>query len=128
MESLPNYYDRFKLHNRATKVRFKRANQIRFLQRVCKCLFWKLIHRPELLETYNQYKLEDIQVGDLVYFIESPGKSNYDEYWEVTGINHAKSQIEIKLNFLNEDWFTNISLSEIKQLLPIKKVKNRSIL
>ena len=82
----------------------------------------------ESMEISNQYKLEDIQVGDLVYFIESPGKSNYDEYWEVTGINHAKSQIEIKLNFLNEDWFTNISLSEIKQLLPIKKVKNRSIL
>ena len=71
----------------------------------------------------NNYELEQICIGDLVYFDDSPGKSNYDEYWEVVEIDAHSGKISIKLTYLFEDRFTTINCEEIRQLLPVKKLK-----
>ena len=50
---------------------------------------------------YNRYKIEDINIGDEVYFDDAySGKiltqSNFDEYWTVHGINND----QLLVNFL----------------------------
>ncbi len=74
------------------------------------------------MDTQTSYRIEQIQKGDLIYFNDTPGKSNYDEYWEVYDIDHSKNEIIIKLNYLFEDRFNIIKCSEIRQLLSVKKL------
>ncbi len=33
----------------------------------------------------NKYKIEDINIGDEVYFDSLPSQNNYDLYWKVNG-------------------------------------------
>ena len=80
-----------------------------------------LINRQKM-ETQLRYSLEDIQKGDLIYFNETPGKSNYDEYWEVYEIDFSTEDVLIKLNYLYEDRYNRIKCSEIRQLLSVNKL------
>lgn len=72
--------------------------------------------------TYNKYSVEDIHVGDLIYFDDSPQQSNYDEYWEVQEVNALTGTVSIKLTYLFEDRYSEIHCSDIRQLLPATKL------
>ncbi|NQZ77057.1 MAG: hypothetical protein HRT61_13285 [Ekhidna sp.] len=74
------------------------------------------------MNTYQELSLEKIQEGDLIYFNESPGKSNYDEYWEVSSIDSLNEEIKVKLDYLNENRIASIKLWEIRQFLPASKL------
>lgn len=74
------------------------------------------------MNTQTNYSIEEIQKGDLVYFHDTPGKSNYDEYWEVYEVDPHSNEVRIKLNYLFEDRFNTISCSEIRQLLSVRKL------
>jgi len=72
--------------------------------------------------TYNKYSVDDIQIGDLIYFDDSPLQSNYDEYWEVNEVNQLTGEVSVKLNYLFEDRISKIHCSDIRQLLPASKL------
>lgn len=72
--------------------------------------------------TYNKYSVEDIQVGDLIYFDDSPSQSNYDEYWHVASANPLTGMVSITLNYLFEEKVGEIHCSDIRQMLPVNKL------
>ncbi|MAO18348.1 MAG: hypothetical protein CMH44_15995 [Muricauda sp.] len=71
---------------------------------------------------YNRYKIEDINIGDEVYFDDAySGKiltqSNFDEYWTVHGINNDQLLVNLR-----EEHYWSLDVSEVRQY--IKKLKN----
>lgn len=72
---------------------------------------------------YNKHTISEIEEGDLVYFDDSPGNSNYDEYWEVIAKDDATGEVEIHLYYLFEDHYRTIRSSEIRQRLPFRNLK-----
>lgn len=70
---------------------------------------------------YNKYVAEDVQLGDLVYFDDTPQLSNYDEYWEVCEVNVFTGEIIVKLNYLFEEHFRTVHCADIRQLLNVNK-------
>ena len=73
---------------------------------------------------YNKYKIEDIDIGDEIYFDSVySGKlltqTNYDEYWTV----HGKDKDRLLVNLKEEHYWT-VKTSEVRQHIKItKKIK-----
>jgi hypothetical protein len=55
-----------------------------------------------------KYKIEEILVGDEVYFESTKLQSNHDEYWTVTGKTDNEIYIEFKKFGFDETWTLNI--------------------
>ena len=72
---------------------------------------------------YSKHPVQEIEEGDLIYFDESPKKSNYDEYWEVVSKNDSTGEVQVHLNYLYEDHYRTIHSSEIRQRLPFRSLK-----
>jgi hypothetical protein len=73
---------------------------------------------------YNKYKIEDINIGEEVYFDDVYigkllSQSNFDEYWTVHGID--KNQLLVNLR---EEHYWIIKVSEVRQ--HIKSPKNEN--
>jgi len=69
---------------------------------------------------YNKYKIEDIEIGDEIYFDSVySGKlltqSNFDEYWLV----HGKNKNQLLVN-LKEDHYWSVDVADVRQM--IKKI------
>lgn len=67
---------------------------------------------------YNIYKIEDINIGDEIYFdnVYSGNilsQANYDEFWTVHGKD--KNSLHIKLNYFKKELFWTIDVSEVRQ-------------
>ena len=67
--------------------------------------------------TYNKYSINDIQVGDLVYFDDTVHQSNYDEYWEVYGKSAKNGDVNLKLTYLYQEYYWTVHCSDIRQKL-----------
>ena len=66
-----------------------------------------------------KYKLEDINIGDKVYFESTKLQSNYDLYWEVIGKYEQQQDLIVRLNemgYTDERWTININ--EVKYREP----------
>jgi len=64
---------------------------------------------------YNKYKIEDINIGDEIYFDDVySGKlltqSNFDEYWIVHGIEGDRLLVNLK-----KEHYWTVKISEIRQ-------------
>ena len=57
---------------------------------------------------HKKYKIEDISIGDLVYFDSQPGQSNHDLYWVVHAIDAPSLMIQLR----NEHYWT-IHIDEV---------------
>ncbi len=71
----------------------------------------------------NRFKIEDISIGDQIYFEEvyignTLSQSNYDEYWDVHGI----SENRILINLRREHYWS-VNIEEVRQLIKITKEK-----
>lgn len=71
----------------------------------------------------NKFKIEDISIGDQIYFEEvyignTLSQSNYDEYWDVHGI----SENRILINLRREHYWS-VNIEEVRQLIKITKEK-----
>lgn len=76
---------------------------------------WQQAERQTM--EYNKYKIEDINIGDEIYFDSVPSQSNFDEYWTV----HGKDNNQVLVNLKKEHYWT-VKISEIRQ--HIKKPMN----
>ena len=71
----------------------------------------------------NKFKIEEISIGDQIYFEEiyignTLSQSNYDEYWDVHGI----SENRILINLRREHYWS-VNIEEVRQLIKITKEK-----
>ena len=76
---------------------------------------WQQAERQTM--EYNKYKIEDINIGDEIYFDSVPSQSNFDEYWTV----HGKDNNQVLVNLKKEHYWT-VKISEVRQ--HIKKPMN----
>lgn len=68
-----------------------------------------------------KYSIEDINVGDEVYFDSTKIQSNYDLYWVVKEKIGDKLIIELKEMGKDEKWTINVS--EVRQMISTKRDK-----
>ena len=71
-----------------------------------------------------EYKMEDIRIGDEVYFDSTPSQSNHDLYWKVIHKYEEEKQLVVQLDemgFKDLRWL--ISIKEVKQHLKRKNNK-----
>jgi hypothetical protein len=64
--------------------------------------------------------MEDIRVGDEVYFDSSPSQSNHDLYWTVLQKQDKEERLIVRLNEMghsDERWV--IKIDEVKQLIKL---------
>lgn len=69
----------------------------------------------------NKYNIDDIVIGDLIYFDSVNNQSNYDDYWEVTG----KSKIDVFVRYLkfghDETWA--VPIADVRHIDPTSQVR-----
>jgi hypothetical protein len=71
---------------------------------------------------YNKYKIEDINIGDEVYFDSIQGQSNHDLYWKVIHIMEKEKQLIVQLDEMgHSDLRWTVDISEVRQHLKISK-------
>lgn len=66
-----------------------------------------------------RFKMDDINIGDKVYFDSTKLQSNHDLYWEVIHKYEKQQELVVRLNemgFTDERWTINIS--EVKYIEP----------
>jgi hypothetical protein len=68
-----------------------------------------------------KYSIDEINIGDEVYFNSSKLQSNHDLYWKVKGKSENKLMIELKEMGKEEYW--TIDFTEVRQLIQSGKNK-----
>ena len=66
---------------------------------------------------YNKFKIEEINIGDEVYFDSTPSQNNHDLYWSVTG--KRGTQLMIQLNYLGQQEYWTIDVTEVRQFIKL---------
>jgi len=69
-----------------------------------------------------KYKMEDINIGDQVYFDSTPMQTNHDLYWTVINKLDLQKQLIVQLDemgYKDERW--TIDLHEVRQHIPLSK-------
>ena len=66
---------------------------------------------------YYKYKIEDINIGDEIYFDSTPSQYNYDLFWPV----HDKDDKNLFVK-LNDDYWT-VNIDSVRHHIPSKKTK-----
>lgn len=90
------------------------GTKLRNLQRKLSSDRWQQAKKQTM--EYNKYKIEDINIGDEIYFDSVPSQSNFDEYWAV----HGKDKDHLLVNFKKEYYWT-VKISKVRQHLKITK-------
>ncbi len=67
---------------------------------------------------YDKYKIEEIEIGDQVYFDSTSSQSNFDEYWDV----HEKRDNNLLINH-NRTHYWTIDVKDVRQLIKLNKVE-----
>lgn len=71
---------------------------------------------------YNKYKIEDIEVGDEVYFDSTPGQSNHDLYWKVISKLENEERLIVQLDEMgHSDLRWTVNIDEVRQHIKIGK-------
>lgn len=69
-----------------------------------------------------EYKFEDINIGDEVYFNSTPSQYNHDLYWKVINKYENEKQLVVQLDEMgHKDLRCIVDISEIRQHLKINK-------
>jgi hypothetical protein len=64
---------------------------------------------------YNKYKIEEINIGDEIYFDSSSEQANYDSYWLVTGKDTKNVMVRL------DDIYWTVLIDEVRQHKPSDK-------
>ena len=71
-----------------------------------------------------EYKFEDINIGDEVYFNSTPSQSNHDLYWKVIHKYENEKQLVVQLDEMgHSDLRWTIGIKEVRQHLKLNKDK-----
>ena len=71
---------------------------------------------------YNKYKIEDINIGDEVYFDSTQGQSNQDLYWKVIHKTENEKQLIVQLDEMgHKDLRWTVDITEVRRHLKISK-------
>jgi len=69
-----------------------------------------------------EYKFEDINIGDEVYFNSSNSQSNHDLYWKVIDKIESANKLIVRLDEMgHNDLRWTIDIKEVRQLIKIPK-------
>lgn len=69
-----------------------------------------------------RYKMEEILVGDEVYFESTKLQSNHDEYWPVVGKSGNEIYVEFKKFGHHDNW--TVKIDEVLYMTPTSKLRN----
>ena len=71
---------------------------------------------------YNKYKIEDINIGDEVYFDSTQVQSNHDLYWKVIHKTENEKQLIVQLDEMgHKDLRWTVDIAEVRQHLKTNK-------
>lgn len=66
---------------------------------------------------YNRFKIENIEIGDGIYFDSTPAQSNYDLYWKVIDKLEKQNQLIVQLDEMGfNDLRWTVDVSEVRSI------------
>jgi hypothetical protein len=64
-----------------------------------------------------KYQIDEINVGDEVYFDSTSSQGNFDEYWKVIG--KSRTELMIEINYLGNRVNWTIDIKEVRQFIKL---------
>ncbi len=65
----------------------------------------------------TKYQIDQINIGDEVYFDSTSSQENFDEYWKVIG--KSRTELMIEINYLAKRVNWTIDIKEVRHFIKL---------